>query len=335
MQTFPVETDVLFEMLKYMRPHESNAETEFMSKYLDTITGMQKDGFGNRYITIGNSPTTMFSSHVDTVHKLDGKQGLIYHKDCALIERDHRDGLMQPLGADDGAGVWIMLNMIEAGIPGLYIFHRAEERGGIGSRFVAAHNAKLLDGIERAIAFDRAGDTDVITWQGGDVCCSDEFAIHFSNLLSSKHISMAPCDNGIFTDTANYTHLIPECTNISVGYDAEHTVDECLDLWFLLELTTNILEVDFNKLPTVRDVNAVSDKRMDFVNRWAGTSPTQMHSSRNPWLSTADLWELYYDNGIEFMVKLCDYIGVKESDVEEVHAEFDILFDNWTAAPFK
>jgi hypothetical protein len=43
------------------------------------------------------------------------------------------------LGADDAAGVWLLCEMIRAGIPGLYVFHRNEERGGRGAEFFAKH----------------------------------------------------------------------------------------------------------------------------------------------------------------------------------------------------
>lgn len=62
-----------------------------------------------------------------------------------------------------------------------------------------------------------------------------------------------PSARGIFTDTANYTHLIPECTNVSVGYYHEHTKDEALDLDYLRELSEKVIEVDWEDLPTTRE----------------------------------------------------------------------------------
>jgi len=34
----------------------------------------------------------------------------------------------------------------------------------------------------------------------------------------------------VYTDTAEFTDIIPECTNRSVGYAREHTQEESLDL---------------------------------------------------------------------------------------------------------
>ena len=59
------------------------------------------------------------------------------------------------LGADDGAGIYIMLRMIETKKPGLYVFHRGEERGGIGAKATVTKHAEFFKkgGYEQCIAF--------------------------------------------------------------------------------------------------------------------------------------------------------------------------------------
>ena len=49
-----------------------------------------------------------------------------------IIQSDNNECL----GGDDGTGVWLMTKLIEAGVPGRYIFHRAEEVGGRGSGWI-------------------------------------------------------------------------------------------------------------------------------------------------------------------------------------------------------
>lgn len=238
----------LLAMLQHKRPHDSPSEREFIARYLDAVPGMKHDTFGNRFIQVGAS-TTLFSAHTDTVHRATGTQGLIHDTTLEIIYKDDNE----PLGADDGAGVWLLLEMINARVPGLYVFHRAEEIGGKGSTFIAAKTPGLLTGIKRAVAFDRKGTTDIITHQAMGRCCSDAFAKALASELFMKH---APSSYGIFTDTANYTHKIPECTNVSVGYDWEHTANETLDLAYLFELREAVLEVAWEKLPTNRDPTA-------------------------------------------------------------------------------
>ena len=63
-------------------------------------------------------------------------------------------------------------------------------------------------------------------------------------------------DRGVFTDTANFVSIIPECTNISCGYANEHVNMECQDLHHLERLGEAVLLVDWEALPTKRDPDA-------------------------------------------------------------------------------
>jgi hypothetical protein len=64
-------------------------------------------------------------------------------------------------------------------------------------------------------------------------------------------------DTGVYTDTAEFTDIIPECTNISVGYAREHTQEESLDLVYYQNLAVSILSVDWDALPVERDPSVV------------------------------------------------------------------------------
>jgi hypothetical protein len=135
--------------------------------------------------------------------------------------------------------------MIRAGIPGLYLFHRGEERGGVGSYHIADTSPDLLHGITHAIAFDRKAEHSIITHQMGQRCCSSEFAHDLSDRLKMSHVADP---TGSFTDTAAYIHLIPECTNVSAGYYNEHTRTETLNIAYALRLQRAILQADLSAL---------------------------------------------------------------------------------------
>lgn len=244
----------LLTMLTYKRPHDSPTESEFVSRFLLVPYASRVELLGpmrNIVIVVGDNPTTLFSCHTDTVHFKDGVQQVEYDPNMGHAYK--KDG--ECLGADDGAGVWIMLQMIEAGITGAYVFHRGEERGGIGSTWMSNNKADWLKTFKRAVAFDRKGEDSVITKQRGSFCCSTEFAKALAQELSDSwptDIEWKMDPTGTFTDTANYTHLIPECTNISVGYYDQHTKDEMLNVEFLLELAKAVVTVDWEALPTAR-----------------------------------------------------------------------------------
>ena len=202
----------------------------------------------NVWLRIGESET-LYSCHYDSAHHKGGWQQLEYNQHSCVIWKD--DGAA--LGADDGAGVWLLRELIRAGKPGLYIFHNGEERGCIGSRYIADTNPKMLEGIKRAVAFDRRGRDSVITEMSCGRVCSDMFAMALARELHMKH---KPDPTGSMTDTGRYYKLVPECTNVSVGYLNEHGANEMLDAEYLFDLVEAVKAVDFEQLPVYRDPKA-------------------------------------------------------------------------------
>ena len=241
---------VLSEMLAYCRPHSSRTESRFINKYIRPVGnkyGVRFDKKGNIYIQIGDSPM-LWSCHTDTVHARKGIQKIEYWVDKTSGDTFFGVAASEKsscLGADDTAGVWIMLEMIRNGIPGLYIFHRGEECGGIGSRWIADNNKEVLKGIKFAVAFDRRDTGSIITHQRGSRCCSDDFANSLAVQLGLGHHTDT---TGSFTDTASYTDHVGECTNISVGYYDAHCSSERLDVDYLFRLRDAICKVDVSKL---------------------------------------------------------------------------------------
>jgi hypothetical protein len=272
-ETKQIDYRPLYQMLTYKRPAGSKTEKQFVSNFIDTIPGITADSFGNRILTIGENPRTLFSAHTDTVHRKGGKQKILVDEIGGYIYKDTAKKDQDCLGADDATGIFIMLQLIAAKIPGLYIFHREEEIGGIGSSWIAEKTPHILDGIDRAIAFDRKSDHSVITHQCGDRCCSKEFAAALADQIGGNY---APDSTGVFTDTANYTDLVSECTNLSVGYDSEHTKNETQDLQTLDFLIPALIAVDWESLPTMRDHTAptYNDHRSEYWGDWIETHET-------------------------------------------------------------
>ena len=219
---------------------------------------MYKDGFhyprqsgegeGNLIIEVGKGSKTIFSSHTDTVHRTGVIQNVIIDPTESKLKFTTDSG--QCLGGDDGTGGWLMLELIKAGVPGLYIFHRAEEVGGQGSSYIANTTPELIEGYDRAIAFDRKDDWSVITHQAGTRTCSDAFGEDLAKKLGMNHRTDT---TGSFTDTANYDSVIPECTNLSVGYHNAHSARENQEIDYLLKFRDALIKVDWESLVTERD----------------------------------------------------------------------------------
>lgn len=236
-------------MFSYMRPSGSAAETAFVERYL-TPLGFQRDEFKNLFLQIGESPSILWSSHMDTVHSVSGTQTLHFKDGILSLSRKSKKGASTCLGADDTAGIWLMTEMVKAGIEGLYVVHHAEERGCIGSSNLAQFAPEFLNGIKAAIAFDRKGYGSVITHQARGRTASDTFAKSLAKILGGYY---KPDDSGTYTDTNEYAGIVPECTNISVGYYDQHTRRETQDVAFLIDLRDTLLAADWSQLVIERD----------------------------------------------------------------------------------
>jgi hypothetical protein len=255
-------------MLTYKRPSGSDAERDFVRRYLLPL-GVKPDAAGNLIHRIGDAPV-LWSCHTDTVHRTSGRQMVrLNGKGVISLARKAPSNC---LGADDTAGVWLLCEMIRAGTPGLYVFHAGEEIGGKGSKHIAENTPELLTGIQYAIALDRKGRTSVITHQGAR-CCSDAFAKSLGDALK---LGMKPDDSGLFTDTANYRSLVPECSNLSVGYEQAHSDRETLDTEFLVALRDQLLRLDVETLPVTRDPSVTEYKTYAWTGgAWGGGRSVQ------------------------------------------------------------
>jgi len=242
---YELNVPALFNILSTGRPYNGRHESQLAEDWIDPIPGCIVDSTGNRLISIGENYRNAFSCHLDTVHNKDTRHQLAVVKDTCTIF-NHDGGV---LGADDGAGVWIMLMLIKYNVPGQYIFHVGEEMGGIGSDAIAEFNPELLEDIDMILAFDRKGTKDIITSQMTGVCCSQEWAYALAKQLDMGH---SPA-TGSFTDTANYVHLVPECSNISIGYYEEHSKFEHLNVEYLVQLTDKLIDIKWHELPVKRN----------------------------------------------------------------------------------
>lgn len=251
----------LIDMLTYARPHGTEAEIDFIERFIEPLGAWWHNDAA--LVCLVPRPdsrpvTVLFSCHVDTVHRHPGRQRVRVKHDADgnALTAYKDDGT--PLGADNAAGVWLLTQMIEADVPGVYVFHRGEERGGIGSGQIADDPPWWMADIKQAVAFDRRGTTSIITHQGMR-CCSDTYARALAAALNDADpgFRYEPDDTGIFTDTANYTALIPECTNVSTGTANEHSGKETLDLVHMRRLRDAVLAVDWQALPIERDPQEV------------------------------------------------------------------------------
>lgn len=227
---------------------ESDLEPYLLSK----VPGLMKDGIGNYHKIIGNSET-LFVCHLDNFCKT--KQRVHHIIDEEVIMTDGNT----ILGADNKAGVLVLLYLISNNVPGHYCFFIGEEpitSGGLyGSSLFASHY-KDIKKFKRAIAFDRKEEASIITRQMAQECCSDTFAAALCNAFINQDIWMEPDCTGYYTDSASFLEHIPECTNISVGVWGEHTTNEYVDILYVERVARAAANINWEDLPAIREAKS-------------------------------------------------------------------------------
>lgn len=233
-------------------------QEDLIRKYLPKE--LTRDHVGNYWMKIGKSDT-MFTSHLDTAafkrekvnHVFDDIETKSGNKEY-FIETDGST----LLGADDRAGVVIMMYMIEHNIPGLYYFFMGEESGTIGSSNILKDKPEIFEEYKKCISFDRKGYGSIITVQMGGRCCSPAFATALAKQLSPATGHDFKADpTGIYTDSAVFMDDIEECTNLSVGYFNEHSVGEFQNLTYLEDFCEGVIKVDWENLPIERECGPI------------------------------------------------------------------------------
>lgn len=179
-----------------------------MSQYLKAK--YRKVVFTKDYlVAIGDIPIALVA-HLDTVFKTP----------VSNLYYDQRKGVLwspDGLGADDRAGVFAILKILQDGYRPSVIFTTDEEQGGLGACALAMRECPI-PGLKYMIELDRQGSNDCVFYD----CYCPEFVDYVE--------SFGFCEQyGSFSDIS---FLMPEwqvCgVNLSVGYEDEHSYTELL-----------------------------------------------------------------------------------------------------------
>jgi hypothetical protein len=277
-------------------PNTASFDT-FVQTVIEPVFGAP-DQFGNYALRIGDAKHA-FVAHSDTVEHKNGRVSL--HVDAnQIISVAKHDTTSACLGADCGAGIWLILEMIKADRPGLYLICAEEESGCHGASALATHRADLFEGIESAIEFDRhdkAGN-EVITCMVAGPTASDDYAQALCALLG---LGYTPSEDGLLTDVMEFMDLLPNVTNITVGYQGHHSAAETLDFAALRKLRDVLITVDFSLLPsTPKPPKPVYTSFMaDLDYNWAMTpSRGRRVSKATPGWPDHDTWAQNRENDL-------------------------------------
>lgn len=258
--------------------------------YKDGSTQIDSDGNYIVKIPGETNVKVMWTAHCDTA---DNHPTLVNMKMRNDMLRTDGKSI---LGADDKVGCTIMAMMIRAGCPGTYVFFQGEEVGCVGSSAMADRTPVLE--YDCCISLDRKGYQSVITHQTGTRCASDGWAQMLAQEIktsSNDTIDLAPDPTGVFTDSREFADLIPECTNLSVGYFDQHSHSERTNVAFGYGLCLSLIDVvRRNAVPApIRDILNTTDDAYD-INAWL-KNRRKRHSIVDPDFLTENEWRDWRD----------------------------------------
>lgn len=131
------------------------------------------------------------------------------------------------LGADDKNGIFVLLKLLEGGVPVNFVLTHGEECGMIGSRQIVEDEiiARQIEGCQYAIVIDRKNSSDIIGYKNKYCLAMDDRLEQFAkqNRFSYK------CERGVACDMDKFSALI-EGVNLSCGYYKAHSKEEYTNL---------------------------------------------------------------------------------------------------------
>ena len=177
----------------------------------------------NYLVAIGDIPIALVA-HLDTV----------FRTPVSNLYYDQKKGVLwspEGLGADDRAGVFAIIKILQSGYRPSVIFTTDEEAGGIGANTLANDYVDCpIPNLKYMIELDRRGTNDCVFYD----CYCPEFVKYVE--------SFGFCEKwGSFSDISFLMPMWMICgVNLSVGYEDEHSYVETLNINTLFDIIRKV-----------------------------------------------------------------------------------------------
>lgn len=207
MQIFTGKDYKIFERLvSFSQKEMHTAMSKFLRKYYKDVIITE-----DYIVAIGDIPIALVS-HMDTVY--DTPVSTLYYDQKKKV-------LWSPdgLGADDRAGIFAIMKIIQCGLRPSVIFTTDEEKGGAGAGALAQISCPI-PGLKYMIELDRQGVDDCVFYD----CFNADFYSYVES-FGFQH------QWGSFSDISFLMGTWDICgVNLSIGYLNEHSYAETLHI---------------------------------------------------------------------------------------------------------
>ncbi len=216
------------QLLKFILSISKNKLKEYL------ISKLKKEGYKihikKKYIYCLNKNSNlnvMLTAHYDTVNEIK--------KDRILLHDQEKDIIWGQggLGADDRAGIYAIINIVEKLKVKHILFCDEEETGGIGCRDFVNDKKINTNQLNWILALDRRGHDNYVSYSNDN----KEFKKFIEEFKFKE-------EQGSCSDLS---HLMPSLNvsgaNLCVGYYCEHTEGEMLSISVLNDTITRSIEI--------------------------------------------------------------------------------------------
>lgn len=230
------ENKLKFRLKKLLDIYGISGQETLVRQYVrkeikDKVDFIQTDDYGNLLATkvfgkAEGNPVIMLNAHMDTVSKTNENKIVVEQNG---VFRAYYHGKTTILGADDRAGIAIIINILD-NVPSSFegtlklSFTREEEIGCIGASHV---DSKFYEDVDLSITFDRRGNKDIVVGTWGAPFCSNNVGYTLENIAKNNKFDYS-CVSGGISDAYEFSNKGTNSVNISVGYENEHTSNEFL-----------------------------------------------------------------------------------------------------------
>lgn len=173
------------------------------------------------------------------------------------------------LGADDRAGVFAIIKIINSGLRPYVIFTTDEEIGGFGADAISEYVKP--EGLKYLIELDRQGENDCVFYQ----CDNRDFVDYVETFGFEEAI-------GTFSDISIICPQWKICgVNLSIGYKNEHSICEILNVQNMLKTINRVIRMlKEDNIPDFEYVmKTFPEKKSIFEDEFWETEPTLIDSN--------------------------------------------------------
>ena len=250
--------DVLTHLINFSQAQLQVFMEAYLKKYYRKVI-VNKDYL----IAKGNIPVALVA-HMDTVHREKATKKDIYY-DTSKNVIWSPDGL----GADDRAGVFGIMKLLERGYKPTIFLTTDEEMGGLGAEAMVQNFPKCPYDLKYIIELDRRGSNDCVFYD----CDNEKFEQYVETF-------------GFATAWGSFSDISELCptwkiagVNLSIGYQNEHTNAEFLNINWMWQTINRVAKMfddiknaeHFKFIPRKYDYSYAYGYNGSYSNTYSGT----------------------------------------------------------------